>query len=77
MKIVAIALLSICALTFSGCSEKLVTITVLCEIETPARLYNDKVCEGNYSEVAKCILIKKEALIVDYNNLLSALEGCK
>jgi hypothetical protein len=72
-------MLSLCfavAFSFTGC-ESVRYVAVPCAIEAPTRLYTDKKCEGDDFAFAKCVLVKKEALISDYNNLRTAFEACK
>jgi hypothetical protein len=63
------------AFSFAGCTNY---VSVPCSIETPQRLYvNERCKQDNDFEFAKCVIIAKEALIADYNNLLLAFEACK
>jgi hypothetical protein len=61
--------------SFAGCTNY---VSIPCQIKTPDRLYTNEPCvQANDFEFAKCVVIKKEALITDYKNLLEAFEACK
>jgi hypothetical protein len=74
-KIIAPTLLIFYALTFNACSTK-EYVTLPCSIKAPERLYNFTCKDVNDFEFAKCVLITKEALQTDYNNLLEAFNAC-